>query len=73
MIVDILYFIPSEVLNGNGKILTRDLVLDSEAPAAVLRVGVEGHLDLLAEGVELVLRGNVRAARVHSLMEQRLN
>ena len=52
--------------------LTCDLVLDLEAPAAVLRVGIEAHFYLLAEGVELVLRRNVRATRVHGLMEQRL-
>ena len=52
--------------------LTCDLVLDLEAPPAVLSVRVEGNPDLLAEREELVLRGHVRAASVHGLMQQRL-
>ena len=53
-----------------ARTLTCDLVLEFEPPPGVLGVGAEGHADLLAQRVELVLRGQVRAARLHGLVEQ---
>ena len=57
----------------HARSLTCDLVLEFEPPPGVLRVGAEGHADLLAQRVELVLRRQVRAASLHGLVEQCLN
>ena len=56
-----------------GMTLTCDLVLEFEPPPGVLGIRAEGHADLLAERVELVLRRQVRAARLHGLVEQSLS